>query len=147
MEKFRLLRDHLVALGLTTDAALLRPELCSHDILALAHERNYVERYCSGAMGRDELRRLGLPGDPAIITELRLGSLSARNYTRGAKQLVIVVRQIGNIAFQLETDLGATTHASPTVDQNADDHQQTDDDEPLAQTEIHEYLVPVVLES
>ncbi|MBU0563506.1 histone deacetylase family protein [Stutzerimonas kunmingensis] len=66
MEKFRLLRDHLVALGLTTDAALLRPELCSHDILALAHERNYVERYCSGAMGRDELRRLGLPWSPEL---------------------------------------------------------------------------------
>ena len=35
MEKFRLLRDHLVASGLTTDAELLRPELCPAEILAL----------------------------------------------------------------------------------------------------------------
>lgn len=66
MEKFRLLRDHLVALGLTTDATLLRPELCGHDILALAHDPDYVARYCSGEMGRDELRRLGLPWSPEL---------------------------------------------------------------------------------
>ncbi len=44
MEKFRLLRDHLVACGLTTDQALLRPELCPSDVLALAHDRDYVDR-------------------------------------------------------------------------------------------------------
>ncbi|MFC3608723.1 histone deacetylase family protein [Stutzerimonas tarimensis] len=61
MEKFRLLRDHLVQRGLSTDAALLRPETCSPEILALAHDRTYIERYCSGEMSREELRRLGLP--------------------------------------------------------------------------------------
>ena len=61
MEKFRLLRDHLVASGLTTDQALLRPEPCPRELLALAHDRTYVERYCSGDMSREELRRLGLP--------------------------------------------------------------------------------------
>lgn len=66
MEKFRLLRDHLVASGLTTDQALLRPDLCPRDLLALAHDRDYVERYCSGDMGRDELRRLGLPWSPEL---------------------------------------------------------------------------------
>ena len=39
MDKFRLLRDHLIESGLTQDAALLRPELCPVDILALAHDR------------------------------------------------------------------------------------------------------------
>ena len=66
MEKFRLLRDHLVDCGLTTDAALLRPELCPPDRLALAHDRGYVERYCSGDMSREELRRLGLPWSPQL---------------------------------------------------------------------------------
>jgi len=66
MEKFRLLRDHLVTLGMTTDAALLRPSLCSRDILTLAHDADYVARYCSGEMGRDELRRLGLPWSPEL---------------------------------------------------------------------------------
>ncbi|AHL76941.1 hypothetical protein CH92_18380 [Stutzerimonas stutzeri] len=66
MEKFRLLRDHLVASGLTTDEALLRPELCPTDLLALAHDRAYVERYCSGDMSHEELRRLGLPWSPPL---------------------------------------------------------------------------------
>lgn len=66
MEKFRLLRDHLVASGLTTDEALLRPELCPTDLLTLAHDRAYVARYCSGDMSRDELRRLGLPWSPPL---------------------------------------------------------------------------------
>ncbi|WP_019340294.1 histone deacetylase [Stutzerimonas stutzeri] len=66
MEKFRLLRDHLVACGLTTDQALLRPELCPTDVLALAHDRDYVDRYLSGDMSREELRRLGLPWSPQL---------------------------------------------------------------------------------
>ena len=66
MEKFRLLRDHLVASGLTTDQALLRPEPCPRELLALAHDRTYVERYCSGDLSREELRRLGLPWSPQL---------------------------------------------------------------------------------
>jgi len=66
MEKFRLLRDHLVDSGLTTDAALLRPDCCPKDILHLAHDPGYVQRYCSGEMSREELRRLGLPWTPAL---------------------------------------------------------------------------------
>lgn len=66
MDKFRLLRDHLVDSGLTTDAEILRPELCAADVLALAHDPAYIERYCSGDMSRDELRRLGLPWSPQL---------------------------------------------------------------------------------
>jgi len=66
MEKFRLLRDHLVASGLTTDQALLRPEPCPSELLVLAHDRTYVERYCTGDMSREELRRLGLPWSPQL---------------------------------------------------------------------------------
>ena len=48
MDKFRLLHDHLIDTGLTRDADLLRPELCPVDILALAHDRAYIERYMAG---------------------------------------------------------------------------------------------------
>lgn len=66
MEKFRLLKEHLVASGLICDAALLRPEPCPADILALAHDRGYIERYCGGRMSHEELRRLGLPWSEAL---------------------------------------------------------------------------------
>ena len=52
MDKFRLLRDHLVDSGLTRDADLLRPQICPNDILALAHDRRYIERYMSGELSR-----------------------------------------------------------------------------------------------
>ncbi|TBW07514.1 histone deacetylase [Azotobacter chroococcum] len=80
MEKFRLLRDHLVASGLTSDGELRRPEPCPTEILALAHDPAYIERYCSGALSREELRRLGLPWTPALARRTLLavgGSLLA----------------------------------------------------------------------
>lgn len=66
MPKFRLLRDHLVKSGLTTVDALLQPALVTEEQLSLAHDASYVARYCSGDMGRDELRRLGLPWSPEL---------------------------------------------------------------------------------
>ncbi|WP_028696230.1 histone deacetylase family protein [Pseudomonas cremoricolorata] len=66
MDKFRLLRDHLVDSGLTCDQALLRPELCPVDILALAHDRSYIERYIHGELSREDQRRLGLPWSEAL---------------------------------------------------------------------------------
>ncbi len=50
MDKFRLLHDHLVGSGLTTDQALLRPDICPNDILALAHDRSNIARYMNGEL-------------------------------------------------------------------------------------------------
>ncbi len=61
MDKFRLLRDHLIDTGLTTDAQLFRPHVCPTDILALAHDPGYISRYMEGALSREDQRRLGLP--------------------------------------------------------------------------------------
>ncbi|MDX1370038.1 histone deacetylase [Pseudomonas sp.] len=66
MEKFRLLRDHLVAGGLTSDAELLRPELCPPEVLALAHCPAYIARYMSGELPQQDQRRLGLPWSAAL---------------------------------------------------------------------------------
>lgn len=66
MDKFRLLHDHLVDSGLTTDQALLRPDICPNDILALAHDRSYIERYMNGELSREDQRRLGLPWSEAL---------------------------------------------------------------------------------
>ncbi|MWV11848.1 histone deacetylase [Pseudomonas sp. R-28-1W-6] len=66
MEKFRLLRDHLVDSGLTADAALQRPEICTPEVLALAHCPAYIERFLAGELTAQEQRRLGLPWSPAL---------------------------------------------------------------------------------
>ena len=66
MEKFRLLRDHLVDSGLTTDAALQRPDSCTPEVLALAHCPAYIERFLAGELTAQEQRRLGLPWSEAL---------------------------------------------------------------------------------
>ena len=66
MDKFRLLRDHLIESGLTTDAQLLRPDVCPSDVLALAHDPAYIQRYMSGDLSREDQRRLGLPWSEAL---------------------------------------------------------------------------------
>src|SRR5690606_19551897 len=67
MEKFRLLRDHLVDSGLVRDAELHRPESCPPDILALAHCPDYIERIAGGDLAHYEQRRPVLPGCPALV--------------------------------------------------------------------------------
>jgi acetoin utilization deacetylase AcuC-like enzyme len=64
--KFCLLRDHLIASGLTSDAQLQRPALCPADILALAHCPDYIARYMAGELAHEEQRRLGLPWSEAL---------------------------------------------------------------------------------
>jgi acetoin utilization deacetylase AcuC-like enzyme len=66
MEKFRLLRDHLVESGLCRDADLHRPQPCPDDVLALAHCPDYIHRYNSGELSYEEQRRLGLPWTPEL---------------------------------------------------------------------------------
>ncbi|WP_160083153.1 histone deacetylase [Pseudomonas sp. 8AS] len=66
MEKFRLLRDHLVDSGLTTDSELQRPQICPAEILALAHCPAYIERFLAGDLTTQEQRRLGLPWSEAL---------------------------------------------------------------------------------
>ncbi|QKE61978.1 histone deacetylase [Aquipseudomonas campi] len=66
MEKFRLLRDHLVDSGLTTDSELQRPQICPPEVLALAHCPAYIERFLAGELTAQEQRRLGLPWSEAL---------------------------------------------------------------------------------
>ena len=66
MEKFRLLRDHLVDSGLVRDGDLHSPEICPADVLALAHCPAYIERFASGELTYQEQRRLGLPWSEAL---------------------------------------------------------------------------------
>ncbi|TWI55579.1 acetoin utilization deacetylase AcuC-like enzyme [Pseudomonas duriflava] len=66
MEKFRLLHNHLVEQGLFTSLNGYAPELPSPELLALAHDPVYVERYMAGELGMAEQRQLGLPWSEAL---------------------------------------------------------------------------------
>jgi acetoin utilization deacetylase AcuC-like enzyme len=65
--KYALLRDRVLAEGLVAAADLHEPERAPAADLLLVHTRDYVERFTSGRMTADELRRLGFPWSPALV--------------------------------------------------------------------------------
>lgn len=66
MAKFRLLKEQLLASGITCEEQLLRPAICPPEILAHAHCPAYIERFMNGTLSREEQRRLGLPWSEAL---------------------------------------------------------------------------------
>lgn len=66
MDKFVRLHDFLREENILHDGNLHSAETCPPEILALAHDVGYVERFRNNAMGREELRRMGLPWSEAL---------------------------------------------------------------------------------
>ncbi|MNP63781.1 hypothetical protein D3C76_1592200 [compost metagenome] len=60
-------------------------------------------------------------------------------------RIFLFVRSIGEAAIQPEFELPlAATHAAPAIEQNAGDYDDANDNQPLAQTDIHLVLCPLV---
>lgn len=66
MDKFVRLHDHLRRSAVLHDGNLHQPQSASLELLALAHDPGYVERFCSNALEPAELRRMGLPWSDAL---------------------------------------------------------------------------------
>jgi acetoin utilization deacetylase AcuC-like enzyme len=60
-QKYRLIRDRLLATGFATDQDFERPEPASDKQVLLAHDRDWVERLKSGRLTYAELARLEIP--------------------------------------------------------------------------------------
>ncbi|PKM31152.1 MAG: histone deacetylase [Gammaproteobacteria bacterium HGW-Gammaproteobacteria-11] len=67
MDKFVRLHDHLRDTGLLHDNNLHSPEICSRDILSLAHDPDYVRRFHDNQLDSAALRRMGLPWSDALV--------------------------------------------------------------------------------
>lgn len=67
MDKFVRLHDHLRATGVLHEGNLHEPEVVSHDLLSLAHDADYVNRFCGNALEPAERRRMGLPWSEALL--------------------------------------------------------------------------------
>lgn len=66
MDKFRLLHAHLLASDDLGAVEWHAPDICPRDILALAHDPAYIERFLHGELAHEDQRRLGLPWSEAI---------------------------------------------------------------------------------
>lgn len=67
MEKFRLLHQYLQEKGLATKDNTLRPGKAKKELLQLAHDPDYLDRFIHNRQSPQEVRRMGLPWSPALM--------------------------------------------------------------------------------
>lgn len=71
IEKFRLLRERVLAEGIVTPDELREPEAVDEETLALVHDRAYVRRVFVGGLDEAEVRRIGFPWTPCLLERCR----------------------------------------------------------------------------
>jgi acetoin utilization deacetylase AcuC-like enzyme len=71
MEKYRLLRERVLASGLVSPADLLVPAAATDEEILRVHDPGYFERVTAGTLERAEVRRIGFPWSPAMVERSR----------------------------------------------------------------------------
>lgn len=102
IQKYRLIREKLLAEGTLRPEELLEPTLVAPSDARLVHTAEYWERLTSGTLSPSAIRRMGLPWSEALVRRSRAsvqGTLTAAR---------IAIRE--RIAFNLA---GGTHHAFP----------------------------------
>jgi acetoin utilization deacetylase AcuC-like enzyme len=102
MSKYALLRQRVVESGLAPLQNMRTPPGATDAQLALAHSAEYVMRVKSGALSRQEVRRMGFPWSPQLVRRSRhsVGSTIAAGRAALAQGVAV------NLA-------GGTHHAGP----------------------------------
>lgn len=65
--KYERLRQQVLNEGIVPPEALREPERATRESLLLVHTADYVDRFCAGQLGPDDLRRLGFPWSDALV--------------------------------------------------------------------------------
>ncbi len=74
MEKYARLRQRVDAAGLAAPEGLLLPPAATDAQILRAHDRAYLERVVTGALTREEQRRIGFPWSPEMVERSRRSS-------------------------------------------------------------------------
>jgi acetoin utilization deacetylase AcuC-like enzyme len=73
-EKYRLVKDRLLAEGVASPEDLVSPWLAEDDDLALAHDRGWIHRLRTGTLSFEEVRRLEIPYSRQMVRAFRLAA-------------------------------------------------------------------------
>jgi acetoin utilization deacetylase AcuC-like enzyme len=71
MEKYRLLRERVLAAGLVAPEDLLVPHAATDEEILRVHDPEYLRRVAAGELDRPEVRRIGFPWSPAMVERSR----------------------------------------------------------------------------
>lgn len=102
IRKFELVRDRLLNEGTLRSEQFIEPTPATIPQVLLVHTQDYVERLCNGQLTANEIRRLGLPWSPALVTR----SFYAAGGTISAAREALVKGAASNLA-------GGTHHSFP----------------------------------
>jgi acetoin utilization deacetylase AcuC-like enzyme len=100
MQKYRMVREGLVAAGLVSPSELFEPDLADRATLERAHTPEYVAALCDGTIDPRAMRRIGFPWSPALVTR----SLASVGGALAAAEEALRTGVSGNLA-------GGTHHA------------------------------------
>ena len=84
MDKYRRLRERLVASGRFAAGDFREPPAASDAQLARAHDPDYVRRVSEGLLSAAEVRRIGFPWSPAMVERSRRSSGATIEAARAA---------------------------------------------------------------
>lgn len=71
MQKYRLLRERVIADGIIPPDRLAVPPAATDEMLMRAHTADYVHRVQHGTLSRQEIRRIGFPWSPQMVERSR----------------------------------------------------------------------------
>ncbi len=71
MQKYRLLRERILAEGIISADDLIVPEAATDEQLLLVHDADYVHRVKSGQLSEKEVRRMGFPWSSELVERSR----------------------------------------------------------------------------
>jgi acetoin utilization deacetylase AcuC-like enzyme len=71
MQKYRLLRERVVAEGIIPAENLIVPEAATDEQLTLVHNADYVHKVETGQLSEKEIRRMGFPWSPELVERSR----------------------------------------------------------------------------
>jgi len=71
IQKYRLIRERLLADETLRPSELIQPSLALPEDICLVHTKEYWDRLSTGSLSRDAIRRLGLPWSEALVRRSR----------------------------------------------------------------------------
>ena len=71
MEKYRLLRERVLAAGVVEPEELTVPPAATDEEILRVHDPEYLRRVAAGELDRAETRRIGFPWSPAMVERSR----------------------------------------------------------------------------
>lgn len=95
MQKYRLLRERILAEGIIQPDDLVVPEAATDEQLLRAHDAEYVERVKAGTLTTKEIRRIGFPWSPEMVERSRRSSGATIAACRAALEDGIAVNLAG----------------------------------------------------